>query len=122
MRAVKYNTSYCVQVAGGGTWTPFAQVPTGTTGGGTIAVSANGTNIVWAPAGAVVSSSVDRGTSWNASAGIKAGLRPVSDRVNARKFYAYDGLTGTVLPAPTVALCLPPGQPARPPYRTTNCI
>ncbi len=82
---------------GGSNWTPFASAPTGTNGGGTIAVSADGNTIVWSPGGAAVSFSTDRGATWKGAAGIKAGITPVADRVNATTFYAYDGLTGQVL-------------------------
>lgn len=82
---------------GGSLWTPFATFPASTNSGGTIAVSANGSTIVWSPGGAVVSYSTDRGAIWKASTGIKAGFMTIADRVNAAKFYAYDGLLGQVL-------------------------
>ncbi|WP_181885040.1 T9SS type A sorting domain-containing protein [Pontibacter diazotrophicus] len=84
---------------GGGTWTAFASAPAGTTGGGTIAVSADGTTLVWAPAGASgVFYSRNNGGSWTGATGIsKGGLKPVADRVNAKKFYVYDVEAGRVM-------------------------
>ena len=42
---------------------------------------------MWSPSGAAVSFSTDNGGSWTASAGIPAGARVISDRVNPMKFY-----------------------------------
>ncbi len=81
---------------GGSNWIPFGSFPAGTTGGGTMAVSANGAAMVWAPRAGAISYSTDKGATWKPSAGSKAGVKPVSDRVNPLKFYSYDGLTGTV--------------------------
>jgi hypothetical protein len=81
----------------GSSWTKFASIPSGTTKGANIAVSADGNRILWAPEGAAaVYYSIDRGSSWTASSGIPAGLKPVADRVNSQKFYAYDALNGRV--------------------------
>jgi xyloglucan-specific exo-beta-1,4-glucanase len=63
------------------------QEPSGVTGGGSVAVSANGNAIVWAPAGAAVS--YGGGSSWSSSSGVPSGARVASDRVNASKFYAF---------------------------------
>jgi xyloglucan-specific exo-beta-1,4-glucanase len=76
---------------GGTTWTPAATEPAGTSGGGTVAVGADGTRIVWAPAGGEVGWSVDAGATWTASAGVPAGARVGSDRAAAATFYAYAG-------------------------------
>ncbi|MFT2009956.1 T9SS type A sorting domain-containing protein [Pontibacter sp. 13R65] len=84
---------------GGTAWSPFAASPAGVTGGGAIAVSADGAFLVWAPAGvSSVYQSSDRSTTWVASAGAgKANLRVAADKVNANKFYVYDALAGQVL-------------------------
>ncbi|HEX2619953.1 MAG TPA: sialidase family protein, partial [Phototrophicaceae bacterium] len=58
-------------------------------GGGTVAISADGSRVVWAPTGAPVSYSTDNGASWNASSGIPQGAAVASDRVNGNKFYGY---------------------------------
>ncbi len=83
---------------GGDTWTAFSSIPSGATGGGNIAVSADGNRIVWAPQGASgLYYSTNKGSSWTASSGsIPAGLKPVSDRVNSQKFYVYDAENGKV--------------------------
>ncbi|MBN2754099.1 MAG: hypothetical protein JXR81_04450 [Candidatus Goldbacteria bacterium] len=84
---------------GGTTWTDFPSYPSGASAGGSkaIAISPNGTNIVWSPTGAAVSYSVNNGSSWTTCAGSPpAGFSPVADRVNSAKFYLYDGVTGTL--------------------------
>ncbi|WP_148041311.1 carbohydrate-binding protein [Rufibacter immobilis] len=85
---------------GGTTWTSFGSFPAGTTGGGVVAVSADGSTLVWAPGNNAVSVyySRNRGTTWTASAGVsRAGLKPMADRVNPQKFYVYDAEAGRVL-------------------------
>lgn len=82
---------------GGSSWTSFASVPPGVTGGGNIAVSADGNRLVWAPEGAsAMYFSTNRGTSWTACGGVPANLKPISDRVNSQKFYAYDPVNGRI--------------------------
>jgi photosystem II stability/assembly factor-like uncharacterized protein len=83
---------------GGDTWTALSSIPSGTTGGGNIAISADGNRIVWAPQGASgFYYSTDQGSSWTASSGsVPAELKPVSDRVNSQKFYVYDAENGKV--------------------------
>ncbi|NIK68725.1 sialidase family protein [Paenibacillus sp. BK720] len=83
----------------GVTWTPasnaWADADGDKTQGGTVALSANGNTIVWAPKSASadisrpVSYSKDQGKSWTASAGIPDGATVSSDRVNSSTFYAY---------------------------------
>ncbi len=83
----------------GVTWIDFAAYPAGTTGGGSkaVAISADGANIVWMPAGGALSYSANNGGSWTASTGgAPAGYCPESDRVNASKFYYYDPVNGAV--------------------------
>jgi xyloglucan-specific exo-beta-1,4-glucanase len=63
------------------------QEPSGVTGGGTVAVAADGSSIVWAPQGAAVS--YGGGSSWTSSTGVPSGAIVRSDRVNPKKFYAY---------------------------------
>jgi hypothetical protein len=79
------------------TWAPFPTVPTGatTTGaGGTVAVSADGSIIMWTPPGVTAPAyTTDFGTTWTSSTGL-SGARPVfADRANPNKFYAYSGGT-----------------------------
>jgi hypothetical protein len=80
------------------TWTMFGSYPGGTNGGGSVAVSANGSRIVWSPAGAsAVYYSANNGAAWTASTGISSGQAVVADAVNSNKFYAYNALSGAML-------------------------
>jgi len=60
-----------------------------TTGGGNVAMSADGNGIVWAPNGQAVYYSTNTGSSWSLSSGIPAGAKVASDRVNSNKFYGF---------------------------------
>lgn len=62
---------------------------TDTTGGGYIAMSADGNGLVWSPKGQSVYYSTNTGSSWTLSSGIPAGARVASDRVNSSKFYGF---------------------------------
>ncbi|HEX7508624.1 MAG TPA: carbohydrate-binding protein, partial [Polyangia bacterium] len=75
---------------GGTTWIPFASAPAGSKGSGSIAVSADGATLVWAPQGATPSYSQDSGAIWHACGGLAAGAKVAADRVNPLKFYASD--------------------------------
>jgi hypothetical protein len=89
---------------GGATWTPFGSEPTASEGVGNVAIAADGSTIVWVPRGAEPAYSQDRGTHWSGAAGLpKPGKSPdwapvatkiAADRVNPKKFYAYDLLEG----------------------------
>jgi hypothetical protein len=93
---------------GGLTWTPSASLPvnpsTGkaiTTGNGTIAVAADGSNLVWAPsdAGTPANFSTDHGVTWHAASGAPAQVssNPITvaaDRVNPLKFYLFSAASG----------------------------
>jgi hypothetical protein len=59
-------------------------------GGGTVAVSADASTILWSPTGGTVSYS-QGGNQWTASNGIPAEARVASDRVNGKKFYGFAG-------------------------------
>jgi photosystem II stability/assembly factor-like uncharacterized protein len=88
---------------GGNTWAPFAAEPDGK-GAGAVAVSADGTSIVWAPRDGRAAYSRDRGATWAKAAGLPApskipdwapsNIKIAADRVNAKKFYVYDSLGG----------------------------
>ncbi len=68
------------------------QVPAGVTSGGNVALSADGSNIVWAPGGATgVYVSTTFGSTWTAITGLPAGAIVEADRVNPSKFYAWSG-------------------------------
>jgi hypothetical protein len=91
---------------GGQTWTRFPTEPSGAADTGVVAVAADGSRIVWTPAGegAYYSTATNAGTyyslnfgsTWTASAGLLNDLNPVADRVNPQKFYAYDAIDGLV--------------------------
>ena len=74
---------------GGTSWAAPAKQPAGVTGGGTVALSANGTRIVWSPAGAAVSVTANNGKTWTASSGVPSGARVISDRADPNLFYAF---------------------------------
>ena len=73
----------------GANWYAASSEPTGVTGGGTVAISADGTRIVWSPDGASPVTGTFGGGSWATASGLPAGATVESDRVNAKKFYAY---------------------------------
>jgi len=72
---------------GGGNWYNPGQVP-GTAGGGQIAVSSDGSSLVYSTPDVGVYRSAG-GSSWSASTGVPTGAKIVSDRVNKNKFYAF---------------------------------
>ncbi|KAA8754576.1 X2-like carbohydrate binding domain-containing protein [Paenibacillus sp. UASWS1643] len=75
---------------GGTTWYKANAEPAGTTGGGTVAISANGNRLVWSTSDKGVHYSTG-GNSWTASTGIPAQAKVISDRVNPNKFYGFAG-------------------------------
>ena len=91
----------------GVTWTPFASAPTGVRGSGSIALSADGSTLVWAaPTGGqrrgggqgggqrtVVAFSHDHGATWQVSAGTDGVRRAtmLADRVSPGTFYLQSG-------------------------------
>ncbi|WP_051963945.1 xyloglucanase [Deinococcus misasensis] len=83
--------SFAYSTDGGLSWTIGKTGPAGTTGGGSVALSAQGNTVLWAPSGnnPRVSYSTDKGDSWTPSKGLPEGAtRIVSDRVNDKTFYA----------------------------------
>lgn len=76
-----------VTTTAGNTWWA-GQAPSGVTGGGNVAVSADGGAIVWSPGGIGVQVSTTFGSNWTAVASLPAGAVVESDRVNPNKFYA----------------------------------
>ncbi|WP_240036835.1 X2-like carbohydrate binding domain-containing protein [Paenibacillus amylolyticus] len=73
---------------GGKTWYKASAEPSGTAGGGTVAISATGNRLVWSTSDRGVFHSAG-GNSWTASTGIPAGAKVISDRVNPSKFYGF---------------------------------
>lgn len=81
-----------VSTDGGLTWTAFGSVPSGSNGGGTIAIAPDGSSLVWAPEDtSSVWYSKDSGKTWTASTGIGAQAQVLSDRVKAGVFYGFSG-------------------------------
>ena len=60
-----------------------------TAGGGTVAMAANASSVVWAPPSMVPFYSTTYGSSWTASTGAPAGGVIASDRVNPQYYYYY---------------------------------
>jgi hypothetical protein len=85
-----------ISTDGGMSWTGFTAMPTGTNGGGSIAIAADGSSMVWATEDTVsVWYSKNGGATWTASTGIAAQSQVVSDRAKAGVYYGYNGSTGT---------------------------
>jgi hypothetical protein len=91
---------------GGQTWTPFASLPTGVTvGGGSIAVSADGSRFVWSASdsGTGAFYSTDNGTTWTSCAGAptqstnNAQILVYADRVNAQDFYILNPANSSIV-------------------------
>jgi hypothetical protein len=83
----------------GTAWTPFATNPAKTVAGaGSIAVSADGSTLVWSPgdSGTATSYSTNNGSTWTASTGTPANATVLSDRVNGKTFYIYDATHGVL--------------------------
>ncbi|MHB9757818.1 cellulose binding domain-containing protein [Streptomyces sp. BYX5S] len=71
----------------GANWHASGADPSGVTGGGTVAVSADGARFVWSPDGAGVQTGT--GGAWTASTGVPAGATVESDRADPSVFYAF---------------------------------
>jgi hypothetical protein len=90
---------------GGATWTEFGSEPPGSAGSGVVVVAADGGTIVWAPKQGKTGYSTDGGATWQVADGLPdaatlpdwapSNLRLAADRVNPKKLYAFDGLSGT---------------------------
>ena len=93
----------------GRTWTAFAKPPGGK-GDGAVAVSADGTTVVWSPDSAAVIRSTDHGGTWAAVKGLPPKARIVSDRVAPKDFYGVDEPTGTLYASADSGATLRPGE------------
>nr|WP_238162618.1 X2-like carbohydrate binding domain-containing protein [Cohnella sp. AR92] len=86
----EYNPrSIGISTDGGTTWYKANSEPSGTAGGGTVAVAADGSSILWSTSDKGVYYSKTNGNSWTASTGVPALAKIASDRVNKNKFYAF---------------------------------
>ncbi len=91
---------------GGKTWKGFGSEPPGSAGMGSVAVSADGSVVMWAPRTAKAAYSRDGGKTWTQSEGLPTpattpdwapwSQQIASDRVNPKKFYVFDAPTGSV--------------------------
>jgi hypothetical protein len=86
---------------GGSTWTAFGSAASGalTNNPGKIAISAQGSYLVWMPENSPASYSIDNGATWSPSAGSPGAgqnLTPVADRVDDKRFAIYDQAAGRV--------------------------
>ncbi len=92
-----YKSRGSFSTNGGATWTNFSYrfQSSSSFSAGNIAISADGTHIVWAVPNFGVYYSTNNGTSWTLGTGTVPPNTAVivSDRVNANKFYAYSGST-----------------------------
>jgi hypothetical protein len=81
----------------GSSWTAFGSSAGSSSGGGSVAISADAQVIVWAPSDTTPSYSVkpNRGSSWTSlSSYLPEGVTVMADGYNANIFYAYDPSTG----------------------------
>ena len=84
-----------VSTNGGSTFIRAATEPENPEGAGSIAISANGNTIVWAPNQRGAFRSTNNGGTWTAVTGLATqGLKIRSDRVNSNKFYVYSNIDG----------------------------
>jgi photosystem II stability/assembly factor-like uncharacterized protein len=78
----------------GATWKAFATDPAAKAESGTVAVSADGATILWAPNGSDPAVTRDMGATWQPCTGFAGGkISVVSDRVRPLVFYASDAST-----------------------------
>ncbi|MFZ1005240.1 MAG: hypothetical protein WAN65_00280, partial [Candidatus Sulfotelmatobacter sp.] len=95
------GSTYGFYSTNGITFTPFAANPGGSSGysNGTVAISANGSTIVWAPSGQAAYYSTNDGSSWTLSTLVGGGALPtggtiLSDKVNPNYFYYWTENSG----------------------------
>lgn len=80
--------SIALSTDGGVNWSSPSSEPTGTTGGGMIAVASNNSSLVWSTSDVGVYYSKTNGSSWTKSTVVPNGAKVAADRVNPNKFYA----------------------------------
>ncbi|WP_040950038.1 X2-like carbohydrate binding domain-containing protein [Gorillibacterium massiliense] len=86
-KAYPNGKSVALSYDGGSNWYNPSGEPSGTKGGGMIAVAADGSSLLWSTSDVGVFYSTS-GNSWTASTGVPAGAKIAADRVNKTKFYA----------------------------------
>ncbi|WP_217210783.1 RICIN domain-containing protein [Streptomyces sp. AC550_RSS872] len=78
---------------GGSSWNGFKAEPVASAQDGHIALSADGSSIVWTEAGQAPYRSTDNGASWSRVGGLGNDAVVVADRSSARTFYSLSGGT-----------------------------
>ncbi|MEU7073917.1 RICIN domain-containing protein [Streptomyces narbonensis] len=78
---------------GGISWNGFKAEPVAGAQDGRVALSADGSTIVWTQAGQAPYRSTDKGTSWSRVGGLGTNATVVADRAAARTFYSLAGGT-----------------------------
>ncbi|WP_075736615.1 RICIN domain-containing protein [Streptomyces acidiscabies] len=78
---------------GGASWKGFGAEPVGGAESGHVALSADGSTVVWTPAGQAPYRSSDMGASWTRAGGLGADAVVVADRASAGTFYSLSGGT-----------------------------
>ncbi|MGW6392525.1 RICIN domain-containing protein [Streptomyces sp. NPDC055103] len=78
---------------GGSNWSGFTSEPVGGADSGQVALSADGSAIVWTEEGQAPYRSTDKGASWSRAGGLGTGAVVVADRSSARTFYSLAGGT-----------------------------
>ncbi|MFH9825393.1 RICIN domain-containing protein [Streptomyces bobili] len=73
---------------GGSNWSGFTSEPVGSADSGQVALSADGSAIVWTEAGQAPYRSTDKGASWSKVNGLGNGAVVVADRSAAKTFYS----------------------------------
>lgn len=82
---------------GGRHWRAFASEPPEGEGAGSIAWTADGTGVLWAPRHAKhVYLTRDFGYHWQVAAGLPGDVKVLGDRVDPRRCYAFDPRTGAL--------------------------
>jgi photosystem II stability/assembly factor-like uncharacterized protein len=89
---------------GGKTWTEFASEPTEAKTGGSVAITADASTLLWTIKKEQAVVSKDLGKTWTKAEGLPVpaqsadwvviNLRPAADRVNPNKLYVYDSADG----------------------------
>ncbi|KAJ3122809.1 hypothetical protein HK098_002462 [Nowakowskiella sp. JEL0407] len=75
----------------GSTWSGNkGSEPGGVTAGGYVAIAADASSVVWAAGTSGVFTSKNNGASWTATTGLQQGSYIAADRVNPKKFYAFN--------------------------------
>ncbi len=88
---------------GGATWSAMTLPPGVPDGAGAVALSADGSSLVWTPENQSYAPepdtpfhSTDHGKTWTVVSGLPAGVMAVADPVSPQVFYAFDPSSGTL--------------------------